>query len=118
MAYMPMMPGGGADQVATPMPGGNPTMGQPPMGGGGLDLASLLGAGGGAPPMGGGSDPMQQGLGQFDQLAQLITDIARMFPGTEQMASQMMEVLDQWRQQALVMTTPQPSTMPGADMMM
>jgi hypothetical protein len=41
-----------------------------------------------------------------------------MFPGSEQVASQMMEALDQWRQQVLVTMTPQPSAMPGADMMM
>jgi hypothetical protein len=66
----------------------------------------------------GGIDPLQQAMGQFDMLAQLISDVARTFPGTEQMASQMMEILDQWRQQALVSTTPQSSSMPGADMMM
>lgn len=65
-----------------------------------------------------GVDPIQMGLGQFDQLAQMISDLARTFPGSEQLASQMMEILDQWRQQALVMATPQASAMPGADMMM
>jgi hypothetical protein len=65
-----------------------------------------------------GMDPIQGALGQFDMLAQMIADLARVFPGSEQMASQMMEVLDQWRQQVLIMTTPQASSMPGADMMM
>lgn len=119
---MPLMPTG-QDQVATPMPGQMP-MG--PMGGGmppsptgpgpSGDLASLLGLGG-ASPMG-GVDPLQGALGQFDMLAQQIADLARTFPGSEQIASQMMESLDQWRQQALVMATPQPSSMPGADTMM
>lgn len=68
--------------------------------------------------MAGAVDPMQMGLGQFDQLAQLIADLARMFPGSEQIASQMMEALDQWRQQILVTMTPQPSLMPGADVML
>jgi hypothetical protein len=68
--------------------------------------------------MAGGIDPLQMGLSQFDRLAQMVADLARMFPGSEQIASQMMEALDQWRQQVLVTMTPQPSAMPGADMMM
>lgn len=83
----------------------------------GGDLASLLGVGG-TPSGGMGMDPLQGALGQFDQLAQMVADLARAFPGSEQMASQMMEVLDQWRQQVLVMVTPQASSMPGADTMM
>lgn len=107
----------GADQVATPMPGGPPGGAYPPTGAGPSgDLASLLG-GVGAPPMA-GMDPLQGALGQFDALAQQIADLARALPGSEQLASQMMEVLDQWRQQALIMATPQASAMPGADMMM
>lgn len=112
---------GGADQVATPMPGGPPGGAYPPASptgpGPGGDLASLFGVGGGPQPMG-GVDPFQQAMGLFDQMAQLINDTARTFPATADMASQMMEILDQWMQQALVSTTPQSSSMPGADMMM
>jgi hypothetical protein len=119
MPILPLMPTG-ADQVQTPMPGGPPSGAghPPPMGPGpGGDLASLLGVGGN-PSSGMGMDPIQGALGHFDQLAQMVADLARTFPGSEQMASQMMEVLDQWRQQILVMITPQPSSMPGADTMM
>lgn len=122
MAFVPLMPSG-ADELQSPMG----TTGAPapvPPGGGG-DLASLLGVGGAPTPNGsgmggmmGGMDPVQMGLGQFDQLAQMVADMARMFPGSEQLASQMMEILDQWRQQVLVMSTPQPSAMPGASNMM
>lgn len=119
MPVLPLMPGA-SDQMGTPMPGPmppGPVPGGPTGPGPGGDLASLLGAGG-APPMSGAIDPLQMGLGQFDQLAQLIADLARMFPGSEHVASQMMEALDQWRQQVLVTMTPQPSAMPGADQMM
>lgn len=120
MAVLPLMPGAN-DQMSTPMPGGPSGGGYPPTSptgpGPGGDLASLLGAGG-PPPMAGAIDPIQMGLGQFDQLAQLIADLARMFPGSEQIASQMMEALDQWRQQVLVTMTPPTSAMPGADQMM
>ena len=120
MPVLPLMPGG-ADQVATPMPGGPPGGAFPPASptgpGPGGDLASLFGVGGGPQPMG-GVDPLQQAMGMFDQMAQLINDTARTFPATADMASQMMEILDQWMQQALVSTTPASSTMPGADMMM
>jgi hypothetical protein len=116
MPVLPMMPTEG-DQVGTPMPGqmpANMVPGGPTGPGPGGDLASLMA---GAPPSA-GVDPLQGALGQFDQLAQMIADLARMFPGTESLASQMMELLDQWRQQVLVTITPQPSAMPGADMMM
>jgi hypothetical protein len=118
MPVLPLMPDG-ADQVQTPMPGGPPGGGMAPSptgAGPAGDLASLLGVGG--TPSNAGVDPLQMGLGQFDMLAQQIADLARAFPGSEQMASQMMEVLDQWRQQVLVMVTPQASSMPGADTMM
>lgn len=130
MAFLPLMPTG-QDQVQTPMSttgappmpppggmgGGGPMAGQMTgSAGGGGDLASLLGMGGA--PQGMGMDPLQMGLSQFDQLSQMIDDMTRMFPGSEQMASQMMDVLDQWRQQVLIMNTPQPSSMPGADTMM
>ncbi len=119
MPVLPLMPGA-SDQMGSPMPGPmppGPIPGGPTGPGPGGDLASLLGAGG-PPPMAGAIDPLQMGLGQFDQLAQLIADLARMFPGSEQVASQMMEIVDQWREQVLVTMTPQPSAMPGADMMM
>ena len=122
MPVMPMMPTG-ADEVATPMPGGPPGGAYPPSptgAGPGGDLASLLGVGG-VPPMGPGQgqvDPLQGALGQFDQLAQMIADMARAFPGSESIAGQMMQALDSWRQQVLVMATPQASSMPGAQTMM
>lgn len=119
MPVLPLMPGQDSD-VQTPMPGPmppGPVPGGPTGPGPGGDLASLMG-GGGPPPMAGAIDPMQMGLSQFDRLAQQIADLARMFPGSEQVASTMMEALDQWRQQVLVMMTPQPSSMPGADQMM
>lgn len=127
MPYMPLMPTS-ADEVASPMPGANtpaPVPGGVP---GDSPLAALMGgAMGGAPagtPNMGGElgmpppDPLQGALSQFDQLAQTIADLARMFPGSEQSASEMMEALDRWRQQILIMMTPQASAMPGADMMM
>lgn len=119
MPMMPFMPAS-ADQVATPMPGGPPGGAYPPNPTGpgpAGDLATLMGLGGASSPMG-GVDPLQGALGQFDILAQLIDDLARTFPGSEQIATQMMEALNMWKQQALMMTTPQPSSMPGADMMM
>lgn len=113
---IPLMPPSG--DMQTPMPGQQPMPPASPTGPGpGGDLASLLGLGG-APPMSGPIDPLQMGLGQFDRLAQMIADLARMFPGSEQIASQMMEALDMWRQQALVTITPQSSSMPGAEQMM
>ena len=65
-----------------------------------------------------GVDPLQGAMSQFDMLAQMISDLARTFPGSGRMASEMMEALDQWRQEAMVMVTPQASSMPGADAMM
>ena len=120
MPVLPLMPGA-SDEMSTPMPGGPSGGGYPPSSptgpGPGGDLASLLGAGG-PPPMAGAIDPLQMRLGQIDQLAQLIADLPRMFPGSQQIASQMMEALDQWRQQVLVTLTPPTSAMPGADQMM
>src|SRR6266545_4039732 len=119
MPVLPLMPRAN-DQMQSPMPGPmppGPMPGGPTGPGPGGDLASLLGAGG-TPAQAGAIDPMQMGLSQFDRLAQLIADLARMFPGSEQVVSQMMEALDQWRQQILVTMTPQPSAMPGADKMM
>lgn len=63
-------------------------------------------------------DPVQMGLGQFDRMSQMVNDTARMFPASSQFAQQVMQLLDQWRQQILVSITPQPSAMPGADRMM
>lgn len=115
---VPLMPTG-ADEVATPMPGGPPGGAYPPTGPGpGGDLASLLAGAGGAPPMGAGMDPMQGALGIFDMMAQTVSDAARVFPGSEQRASLIMEQIDLWRQEALVMATPPDAAMPGADMMM
>lgn len=120
MPTLPLMPTS-SDQVSTPMSGGMPNMAPPPGVGGG-DLASLLGVGSAPsdPSMMGNpmSDPLQGALSQFDRLAQTISDLARMFPGSEQSASEMMEVLDRWRQQILITMTPQASAMPGADFMM
>jgi len=100
-------------------PGGSYAPPSPTGPGPGGDLASLLGVGG-LPTMGQGQqvDPLQGALGQFDMLAQQIADMARAFPGSENIASQMMEALDSWRQQVLIMVTPQASAMPGAQAMM
>lgn len=117
MPVLPLMPTG-ADRMGTPMPGpmpGGPPTGNPTGAGPQGDLSSLLGAG--APPSA-GVDPLQGALGQFDAIAKMIADLARVFPGSEQAASAMMEALTQWRSQALMMVTPQASSMPGADQMM
>ena len=115
MPVLPPMPTGG-DPMGSPMPGPMP---MPPMGGPpGGDLSSLLmGAGAQSPSMG-AFDPMSGAMRQFDQVGQMIADLARMFPGSDQAATEVMQALDRWRQQILITMTPQPSTMPGADMMM
>ena len=116
MPVMPLMPDS-SSMVASPMGATPPAAPAPPgVGDPTSALASLLN---GAGPMGpGAQDPLQGALGQFDQLAQQIADLARVFPATSQSASQMMEILDQWRQQVLITLTPQSSSMPGADQMM
>jgi hypothetical protein len=55
---------------------------------------------------------------QFDQLAQMIMDLVRMFPGSEDPARQMMEGLERWRQQVVVTMAPAASALPGAATMM
>ena len=124
MAMFPLMPQG-ADGVATGMPGGGaggpmmpmPGAAGPPQSQG--DLSSLLAqGGGGAPSSSMGANPMQGAMQQFNMLAQQVADMARMFPGSEGAAKEMMESLDRWRQQILVALTPQPSSQPGAQMMM
>src|SRR5262245_2737682 len=106
MPVLPLMPTG-QDQMASPMPGAMPGGGPPPMhpGMGGADPASQMGLGMA------GMNPLQGALGQFDKLAQTVSDLARTFPGSDSTASQMMQLLDQWRQQVLIMVTPQSSSM-------
>lgn len=64
------------------------------------------------------ADAGASAMRQFDQLAQMIMDLAQMFPGSEEPARQMMEGLEAWRQQIAVTMAPAPSGMPGAAMMM
>lgn len=112
---LPLIPSGGS-QIASGMPPNETAMPpmQPP---GGLDLASLLGSAGPSPDdslMGAASSAMRQ----FDQIAQMVQDLTRMFPGSEDPARQVIEGLDRWRQQVLMAITPTSTEMPGAAQMM
>jgi hypothetical protein len=111
---MPPLPPMGGDEMMSPMSSTSPP---PSPGVGGGDLASLLGVGG-APPQMGMMDPIQQGMMQFDMLRQMVMDLTRTFPGSEQAAAGVMDALDLWQQQALVTITPPSSGMPGADQML
>lgn len=112
---MPPLPPMGGDEMMSPMGSTSPPAPTPGVGGG--DLASLLGVGG-APPQMGMMDPIQQGMMQFDMLRQMVMDLTRTFPGSEQAAAGVMDALDLWQQQALVTITPPSSGMPGADQML
>ena len=92
------------------------------MGGGdqGGGLAGLLGAS----PAPAQLDPQaqmaatSQAMQQFDQIASQIEDMARMFPGNEDLASQIIQSLQQWRQTVIVSMSPASAMMPGAATMM
>jgi hypothetical protein len=61
---------------------------------------------------------MQGAMRMFDQLTQMVSDMAGMFPGSEPFAMSMMEGIDGWRQTVLTTLTPTPAQMPGAQQMM
>ena len=119
MAMMPMMPGPAAPMTSpqmtapppmTPSPGGAPP-----------DIFSLLGAGAQPSPMPGGMDPMavmQQALMQFQQMEQMVQDLARQFPGSDEPAAMILQGLQQWKTQLVVGMAPPAQMMPGAQQMM
>jgi len=110
----PMMPAG--DPMSSPFPGpqANPG-GPPPMDNSGGGLMGLLGGGSPQTQM---LQVTQQIMAQFQQIDQLIQDLAAMLPGTEQVAADIAESMELWKRQA-VMTMSQPAAaMPGASEMM
>lgn len=116
MAF-PMMPA--TSGVASPQSPAPPAL---PMGGGdqGGGLAGLLGAS----PAPAQLDPQAQmaataqAMQQFDQIAGQVDDLSRMFPGSEDLASQIVSSLQQWRQTVIVSMSPSSAMMPGAATMM
>lgn len=112
---MPLMP---PSPVAGAMPGNIPSMPTGPQGPPGL--SGLLGAS----PAPAQMDPqaqasaMQSAMQQFDQLAQQVESLARMFPGNEDLASQVIDALQQWRSSVVVSMSPASAMMPGASQMM
>lgn len=114
---MPLMPA--TSGVASPQ---SPAPSLPVGGGGdqGGGLAGLLGAS----PAPAQLDPMAQmdavaqAMQQFDQIAGQVDDLARMFPGNENLASQIIQSLQQWRQTVIVSMSPASAAMPGAPTMM
>lgn len=95
-------------------------------------LLGMLGGGGASAPSNGGTVPpmgglppeaqmlqaTQQIMAQFQQIEQMIMDLAGMLPGTEQIAQAIMEDFDLWKKQAVMTMAPAPQAMPGAPMMM
>lgn len=83
-----------------------------------MDLMAMLGAVAGPSP-----NPMETtaaasgALRQFDQIQQMVMDLTQMFPGSEDAARQILDGLTRWKQQVVVMTSPTPTEMPGAGMM-
>lgn len=114
---MPLMPA--TSGVASPQSPAPPAL---PQGGGdqGGGLAGLLGAS----PAPAQLDPQaqmaatSQAMQQFDQIASQVTDLARMFPGNEDLVSQIIQSLQQWRQTVVVSMSPASALMPGAPTMM
>lgn len=114
---MPLMPA--TSGVASPQ---SPAPSLPTGGGGdqGGGLSALLGAS----PAPAQLDPQaqlaaaQQAMMQFDQIAGQVDDLARTFPGNEQLAQQIVQSLQQWRQTVLVSMSPASALMPGASTMM
>lgn len=114
---MPLMPA--TSGVASLQSPANPGL---PVGGGdqGGGLAGLLGAS----PAPAQLDPQaqlaatSQAMQQFDQIAGQVDDLARMFPGNEQLANTIIQSLQQWRQTVLVSMSPSAALMPGAPTMM
>lgn len=117
LPMLPLMPSDSSG-VASPSPG--ISMAPGPQQGPNPALASLLGA-----PPSPSIDPSSQlanagalAMRQFDRLAQMILDLVRMFPGSEDPARQMMDGLERWRQQVVVTMAPSSSASPGAETMM
>ena len=114
---MPLMPA--TSGVASPQ---SPAPSLPVGAGGdqGGGLSGLLGAS----PAPAQLDPQAQlaavtgAMQQFDQIAAQVEDLARMFPGNEQLASQVISALQQWRQTVIVSMSPASAMMPGAPAMM
>jgi hypothetical protein len=126
MPFMPLMPTG--DPMSSPSPGPPSGEGMPQ---GGPDMSGLLGMLGG---QSGSTVPTSEDLGmssaaqmlqvqqqimaQFQQIEQMVMDLAGMLPGTEQVAQAIMEDFDLWKKQAVMtMATPN-AAMPGASQMM
>lgn len=114
---MPLMPAtSGVASPQSPAPSGLPVGGGDQGGG----LAGLLGAS----PAPAQLDPqaqmsaVAQAMQQFDQIAGQVDDLARMFPGNEDLASQIVQSLQQWRQTVIVSMSPSSALMPGAPTMM
>lgn len=133
-SIMPLMPSG--DPMASPSPGAPSGEGMPP---GGEDMSGLMGMLGGATggsPMGpaGSSVPspdqmgmggeaqmmqvVQQIMAQFQQIEQMVMDLAGMLPGTEQVAEAILQDFDLWKKQAVMTMAPAPQAVPGAQQMM
>ena len=80
---------------------------------------SMLGASG-APS----SDPAAltaataSAMNMLDQMGSMAADLARMMPGSENVARQVIEGIEQWKQMAVVGGSPSAPGMPGAPMMM
>lgn len=117
---LPLMPVSDSSVASAMPPAGAPP--QPMLPPQGNDLASLMG---GPPPssmqMGSGNpmlDATTSALQQMDQIAQMIQDLARMFPGSEKFAQDIAMDLDAWRQQIMMVTTPTSTQMPGAAQML
>lgn len=116
---LPLMPVSDSSVASAMPPGGVPSQPMlPPVGG---DLASLIGGGPPSSTQPGSGDPLMNAassaLQQMDQIAQMVQDLARMFPGSEQFARDIAMDLDAWRQQILMVTTPPSTQMPGAPQM-
>jgi hypothetical protein len=136
MPLMPLMPTG--DPMQSPSPGPPSGEGMPPGGGDQSGLLAMLGgaqagdmgsnmtAGASVPSqdqMGMSSDAqmmqvVQQIMAQFQQLEQMVMDLAGMLPGTEQVAEAILQDFDLWKKQAVMTMAPQPQAQPGASQMM
>lgn len=113
---LPLMPSTGG--VASPAPGPAPTtMGGPPPGLGGL-------MGGPSAPSPSLQDPQAQmqaltsAMMQFDDIASDVANLARTFPGHDQVVEQIIQGLDQFRSEVAVSMSPASAMMPGASTMM
>lgn len=113
---LPLMPSTGG--VASPNPGPAPSpMGGPDAGG----LAGLMGGSPAGPPL---QDPMAQmqamtnAMMQFDSIASEVSDLARTFPGHDQVVEMIIQGLDQFRSEVAVSMSPASAMMPGASTMM